>query len=408
MNNATPVLLALLLVLSLPAITIVAAGPADGSNSVAETVRLQESPSQTAPTPVDNSTNRLQLSGEVRSEYTEYGSDLGMALTSADDRLRVDHDKYTIVDSEFDSATDEERAAMIQAGYERLSQRITELEQRERNATRAHAAGERSSTAFLQALLRNHNEAAMLSRDLEDLEDRADQVPGYSLSGSETRADKKTLDYHRTSIRATLSRLSERPTGNVHRDVVVSTSQTGYSVAVMDGSQYVVETSRFDNRDETAPDRFESGEAYDHISELYPWASQFGPSFQDNSPGYYWAEVGHDHGRLEFYFDSGTGDVYREVQELSVSSLPTEESETWISNELEITTAETAASGPVKVTVTDAGTGEPVQATVTVNGVEVGQTDEDGTRWIARPLGDGRITAETESGSVEARMSDRS
>ncbi|RZH68461.1 DUF7096 domain-containing protein [Natrinema altunense] len=403
MTNATPALLALLLVLSVPAITIVAAGPADGGNSAAETVRLQTSPSQT-PTTVNNTTNRLPLSGEVRSEYTEYGPDLGTALASADDQLRIDHDQYTIVDSEFDDATDEERKAIIQAAYDRLKDRANELEQRERNATRAHAAGERSSAELLRTLLRNHNEAAMLSRDLEELGDRADQVPGYSLSGSQTRATHTTLDAHRTPLRSKLGQLAERPTDNVQYDVVVSTSQTGYSLAMMDGSQYVVETSRFDNRDESAPDRFESGEAYDHIGDLYPWASEFGPSFQDNSPGYYWADVGHDHGRLEFYFDSGTGDVYREIQELSVSSLPTDEDRTWISGGLRLTTTETAAGGPVKVTVVDAETGEPVRATLSVDGTEVGETDDDGTHWIARPLGPSEITAETDAGSVNATI----
>lgn len=403
MTNATPALLAVLLVLSLPAIPLVGAGSDDASIGSSDAALLQDTASGTEPTAVDNTTNRLQLTGDVRSEYTEYGPNLGTALASADDHLRADHDQYTIVNSEFDGATAEERAAMIQTAYERVTERADELEQREREAVRAHAAGDRSSTELLQTLVRNHNEAMMLSRDLETLEDRAAAVPGYSLSASQVRADNKALDYHQTSLRTTLERLSERPT-STHRDIVVSTSETGYSVAIMDGSQYVVETSRFDNRDETAPDRFENGEAYDHTAELYPWASEYGPHFQDNSPDYYWAEMGHDHGRLEFYFDSGTGDVYRELQQLSAPSLPTMDATTWPRDELNLTVTETPANGPAKVTVTDPETGDPVRSTVTVNGVELGETGEDGSMWIAQPVGTYDLTASTEAGSVNATI----
>lgn len=409
MNNATPAFLALLLVLSLPAMTIVAAEPEGEINGGSEALQLQVSSSQSTPVAVDNTTNRLGLSGEVRSEYTEYGPNLGMALASADDQLRVDHDQYTIVESEFDSATAEEREAMIQAGYERLRQRIDELEQREREAAAAYAAGERSSTEFLQTLVRNHNEAAMLSESVEELDNRADQVPGYSLSGSQTRADQKTLNYHRTSLRSTLAQLSERPAGDIRHDLVVSTSQNGYSVAMMTGDQYIVETSRFDNRNETESERFENGEeAFGHISELYPWASEFGsgPHFQDNSPGYYWVEMGHDHGRLDFYFDSRTGDVYREVQELSAPSLPQTDVKTWSRDGINMTITETPANGPVEITVTDPETGDPAQAAITADGVKLGETGEDGSLWIVQPIGQYDITAETDSGSVNATITD--
>jgi hypothetical protein len=406
MTNATPALLAVLLVLSLPAIPVVGAGPDDRTTGSQDAVLPQETPSRTEPIEVENTTNRLHLGGKVRSEYTEYGPNLGMALASADDRLRVDHDQYIIVDSEFDAATDEERAAMIQTAYERLMQRAEELKQRERDVVRAHAAGERSSTEVLQTLLRNHNEAEILIQHLETVENRAAGVSGYSLSASKVRADRKALEYHRTSLRMTLERLSNRPTRDVHHDVIVSTSDTGYSVAIMDESQYFVETSRFDNRDETAPDRFQNGEAYDHTTTLYPWASEYGPHFQDNSPDYYWAEMGHDHGRLEFYFDSGTGDVYREMQQLSAASLPTIWSQTWSQAELSLTITQTPANGPAKVTVTDSETGAPVRSTVSVDGVELGETNEDGGLWIAQPVGSYNLTVESQRGSVNATITD--
>jgi len=45
---------------------------------------------------------------------------------------------------------------------------------------------------------------------------------------------------------------------------------------MMEGSNYVVETTRFDNRNETAPDQFEDFEAFERTMELYPWAAEHG------------------------------------------------------------------------------------------------------------------------------------
>ncbi|MDS0476653.1 hypothetical protein [Natrinema sp. 1APR25-10V2] len=121
-----------------------------------------------------------------------------MALASADDSLRIDHEQYAIVGDEFDSATDEERAAILRTAYEQLMQRANELEQRERKAVRAHAAGDMPTAELVQTLLRNHNEAAVLSEQLEDLDQRADRVSSYSMSPMQKRVDKNLLDSHQT------------------------------------------------------------------------------------------------------------------------------------------------------------------------------------------------------------------
>jgi len=286
---------------------------------------------------------------------------------------------------------------MLQSAYERLDQQAAELEQREREVVQAHAAGERSTAQLVQTLLRNHNEARVLSSQVEDLEERAVRVPEYSLPSG--RATKKIFDFHQTSLRASLWRLSNTPTYRDHQDVVVSTSQNRYSLSMVEGGRYMTETTRFDNRDEVAPDRFEDREAYERTLELYPWADENGkPYFQDNSPDHYWTGFVHDQGRTEVYLDGGTGDVCREVQVLTASSLPLTEVEVgpWNKNGLNMTMNKTAKTGPVEVRVTDQDTKESVDATVTFAGVEVGRTGDDGTLWVIPLIGSHELEAKTE------------
>ncbi|WP_226039526.1 hypothetical protein [Natrinema sp. DC36] len=401
MNNATPVFLAFLLVLSLPMMATVGATPSVETSGQSETALQGKQFLQTAPVEVENSTNRLQLDGDVSSGYTEYTPNIGMVFAIADDELRIDHDQYTIVDRKFATASREERIAMINRAYKRIQQREDELERREREAVERHEASERSSRELLQALLRNHNEAAILSDSLDDLKERASQVPSYSLR--QTRSNHKKLDYHQTPLRANLEQLSMTPVSSTPRDVVVSTSQTGYQIEIMDGTQYIVETTRFDNRDQTAPDQFGDGEAYDHARGLYPWAGDR-PYFQDNSPDHYWTEMSHEQGRLEFYFDSGTGDVYREIQELDASLMPSTEGESWLSSGVTMSVNRTSMGGPIEVTVTDTAASEPMNSTITVDGVEIGETGDDGKLWVISPVGTHELTAKTENGTVTGRI----
>ncbi|WP_254762158.1 DUF7096 domain-containing protein [Natrinema marinum] len=411
MNNATPALLAFLLVLSVPLATVAAGEPAGGADDGSPAVVQQQVSPLLVQAEVTNSTNRLQLTGDVRSGYTEYRPGLGMALASADDGLRIDHQQYAIVGKEFESASDEKRAAMLQTAYEQLMQRANELEQRERAAVSAHAAGELSTAGLLQTLLRNHNEAAVLSERLDELYVRSNRVSEYSISKRQIRADTLTFGFHQTPLRETITQGTQTPIDG-HHDVSVSTSQNGYSLSLISGDRYVVETVRFDNRDRTAPDRFASlEEALEHSRSLYPWTDEHkqGLSFEDNSQtpeNYYWTEFGHTQGRLEVYLDGGTGEVFREIQVLTASSLPQTDRAVgpWIGDGLNMTMNKTARTGPVEVTVTDQETNEPVDAAITFDGVEVGRTGDDGTLWVIPLIGSHELEAKTASGTVNATV----
>ncbi|TYL38630.1 hypothetical protein CV102_11760 [Natronococcus pandeyae] len=423
MNGATAVLLALLLVVSLPAVAVTAADSGAGSvgNDLAG---VGESPQQedslhvssvesnntteyAAPVEANDTTNRLQLDGDVRSEHTDHSNDLGTALASSDDELRVDHKQYRLLDREFDDASTEEQAEMVEAAYDRLKERSDGLESREREVVREHADGGPSTTELIQTLIRNHNEAEVLSSVLSDLRDRANEIRGYSISPQEANAVDKVLNFHTTPIRSDLESTMQP---NQRTELLIQTSEDGYSISTVDDRNYVVETTRFSHRDTDKPDQFatiETSEALDRTMVFYPWADTHGsPHFQDHSSeNLYWLDVGHTQGALEVYVDGGTASVHREIQQLRVASLPTTDETNWIEDDLELSITETPANGPAKVSVTGADDDEPQNATVSVDGTEVGETGIDGTLWILPPASEYDVEVASADGTVEVTVS---
>ncbi|MFC4542734.1 hypothetical protein ACFO5R_12460 [Halosolutus amylolyticus] len=411
MKSATPALLAFLLVCSLPAMTVVAVGPAaEGIGDANDNQPLRLLPHQQGDLlHAEGTTNRLTLSHEatdVTSSHAEYQHDLGTELAITDDELRIDQSKYAILDREFDDATDEERSEKAEATYSHLKDRMDAIEAREKRAVREHASGDISDAELLQTLVRNYREALVIHDTLSELDDRTDRISGYSVPREQLRADRTILDFHQTQIRSSLEASSR-----TQQKVLLETSQNGYSLAMIRGGTYIVETTRFDNRDTNSPNQFEEFEGMiERTSELYPWAGsdEYGsPHYQDNSyENLYWIDILHQQGSLEVYLDAGSGDVHREVQELSMAKLPQSETETWSNDGLELTLNRTPANGPAQVKVVDAVSGEPQAATITIDGYEFGETDgDDGTLWILPPSGEYELGAETETGSINTTVS---
>ncbi|MGQ3411482.1 DUF7096 domain-containing protein [Natrinema sp. LN54] len=403
MNRAITTLLALLLVLSLT----VAPGMADSgsaTNTLSETP-LQNQVSSAAqtdssPQPVENTTNRLSLGEPSRSEYTEYGPDLGATLASTDDKLRIDQTQYAAIDREFDDASSEERRALLQGAYDRLTERSDALEAREQRAVRAHASGEISTNQLLQTLLRNYREASVLSEEFDELAERSDLVSNVSLS---IKDEQGRLEMHRTEIRSQLELAAYGNTQNgANNYITVETSENGYVISTLD-EDYIREATRFDSRTSAQPSQFNNTlEAYGYAQEQYPWAYDTGqsPSFDEHTTvQLYLFDIRHDHGNLEAYLDGGTGKIYREMQTLNKKALPKSgKTKTMVKNGTEIKIEETTANGPVNVTVTDSETTEPTSATIVINGFEVGETKGSDSLWYVPPTGEYELTARMSTG----------
>ncbi|EMA33207.1 DUF7096 domain-containing protein [Halobiforma nitratireducens] len=409
MKSAIPAFFALLLVCSLPAITVVAATP--GSETSGELDEIPHLTTQASmPTEAENTTNRLGLEGEVRSEYAEHESGLGSTLASADDALRVDHTQYVLLEREFSEANASEREEMLDSAHAQLKDRAAALEQRERDAVRAHAQGDRSDTELLQTLLRNYHEAEAIGSALEDVDDRADTVPGYSLP---IDSDMRLLDFHRTQILSGLA-AEETLTGEPD-ELSIKTSETGYQLSTIEGGTYVVETTRFDHRDTDQDDqfsRYERSERFDRTIENYPWADALDGGrvlfHEYGAENLYWLRIDHEDVDLVANFDGGTGEVHREAQELSLSTLPVSNERTYVDDGLELTLNETPANGPVELTVADTTVDEPVAATVSIDGVSIGQTRADGSLWIVPPADDYELTIESETGAMDVTVPNES
>lgn len=400
MNRALPAVLVTILVTSLLAVPVVSSGPSS------PTVQTQQpSPSvqylaadQETPVEIDGTTNRLPLTGDVTAERVTYGSDLGVALSTTDDDFAVDHAQYALVDRQFATADDEERASMIGAAYNDIRDRSEQLKEREEAAVRAHAEGDLSDRELLQTLLRNHNEASSLQDALDRLtSERTDRVDGYDLSVEETRAEETVLDLHQSPIRSSL--LQTAQSGDRQAEVAIATAVDdgeviGYSLAMIEGDTYVTETVRFDNRrPSSVPDDFEQwsySQIMEHASDRYPWAGdeQGWSRFSDGAAeNLYELTLEVDEARMTIYLDGGSGEVYREQQELPLDDLPTEDVETVSQGGYDVNLTTTPASGPSHIEVTDPD-GAPVEATVTADEGTLGETT-DGTLWYLPPDDEG-------------------
>lgn len=401
MNRATSSLLALLLVLSLTVVPSTAySGPESTLSATSLQYQVATADGSTAGLqPVSNTTNRLTLEDGTETEYATYGPDLGATLTSADAELRIDHTQYVAIDRQFADATAEERRTLVQDAYDRLKARSDAIERREQQAVTAHSNGELSNRQLLQTLLRTHREAAALSEAFSELEERADQVPGVSVSVTD---EQDKLEMFQTTIR---SRLASVAAGSRMSDsttyVSIQTSENGYVIETLD-EDYLREATRFDNRDTLTETQFaDLLEAYGHSSDLYPWAYDTGqsPSVSEyTTVQLYRIDITHEQGELKAYLDGGTGDIHRELQTLDPEMVPTVRQQEWQKDELKLTVDKTAANGPQKVTITDQD-GEPVTATITISDVEVGETNADGSLWYIPPNSGYELTVERPTGS---------
>ncbi|ELZ01448.1 hypothetical protein C482_06729 [Natrialba chahannaoensis JCM 10990] len=402
MNSATPALLALLLVCSLPAITVVAASPERGvAGGTYDQHNLQHATvEQATPIEIENTTNQLPLTGEIRGSHAETGASLGSAFTSSTTQLQVDHEQYVLAEREFGSANETEQAVMIENAYDQLRDRIESLNDREQDAVTDHAAGDISDGELTQVLLHNYYEATALQNALTELETSDDLVSEDVLSSRQLRADRTILDFQTTTIRTNLDAASSMEDATEQYEFRIQTSQDGYRLSILDGETYVTETVRFDNRDEGAPNQFEGFEANDRAMELYPWVEEHSNTdYHDrSSENLYLIDAVHNNRDIDILLDGGTGEVYREAQEVPIGSLPTVETETRSFSEFELTLNKTPAIGPVELTASDKDTGDPAQAMVEVDGVVLGETDDDGTITYLPPTSEYNLTVNYESG----------
>jgi len=413
MNSATAALLALVLVCSLPALALAAGESgtlADGSpTDTTGPASLEVSQHGEAFMELEGTTNRqlLDSDADIRRGYHAPSVDFAATAKQADDELRVDYERHAFERAFASADDDDERAAVIEAYLDTIDDHIEALHDREEDAVAAHADGEMTDRELLNTLIRNYETANQVGLSLAELESEAATVPGYSIDVGEERALMNRLDAHRSALRGNLA---ASVNADSDRSVTVETTEAGYRLSMMSNQNYYSEVVRFDHRDIDGEDRIGSASAAnDYGEELYPHAIDTSSGISVESiihTNLYRTQIDHEQGSLDAYIDGSTERVTRETQQLSTPTLPIDQEDTWTEDDLEVTLERTPGHGPAQVNVTDADTGESVQATISLDGEPIGETDEDGTHWIAQPMGAYDLAVESDEHEVAVTVED--
>lgn len=398
--RAVPVLVAILLTLSSPAMAAVASSPGvqDSEESSPNTLSA------------DQTTNRLVLDDPMTRSHASPSLDLSATLAGKDDTMRTDYQTYTL-DTGFDQLSADEQRALVEDAVDRLDARIDRLEERERTAVERHANGELDDRQLLRVFVRNYRESIELEQTLQTLKTRADTVPDYSLDKNPYEA---RLNMYQSPVRDRLEKsLQGLGRSDGSPDVLyVETSEDGYVVSTILSGRYLREAVRYDNRDPDRENQFDgASDALERSTEIYPWIldnDDFSPTpiyIPYTAIQVYTIDVSHPQGDLHAYIDGGTADIFREVQELRLEELPNERVGTWTNDGLTMSINRTPVDGPFELTVVDEETGTPVDAEIEIDGTRVGDTKNRERTWVIPPSADYEVTVRDGDRSVNATVS---
>ncbi len=418
MSRALPLVFALLVIVSLPALAVTAGSPSmsdaqlgterDGSQSgterdgsaadspvstVATTIGTADG-EYTSPVPVDglNMTERIDFdAADVVTGFETTDVDVGTTLRS--DVTRIDARFETLRFQEaFESAeTDEERRQLLTGEVEALEAALEEERANEQQAYLAYHRGEISANELLVTLARVYVHAETISERAGTIRGVTNEVP--AVSDGEVRTIQTSTSELTGPVRANVV-AALAGTGPSDQAIYVQAAENGVVLATIDGDTFVREAFLATNRDPTSGDSIGGmTSALDRATELYPWTfSEATETDTTVASNVYRVSANHPQGTLTTYLDGGTEAAFREVQELQLDRLPV--AEAVHSTEANRTTVveRTYPGGPTRVTVLD-DDGEPIdRAEVYVDDRLTGVTDANGEHWIVAPRGGYDVT----------------
>lgn len=374
MSRLLPLVLAAVLVCSLPAIALPGSIGSDPGTSGAEPRGAVNG----------EAIDWLTLSDDPAASGDGYvGVDVGATLADDADRLDARYDDHH-VDVRIENADSEaQQRAIVREEEERLAESIAQLRERERTAYTEYYEGERSEHELLVELAVVHTNAAVLAESVSRLEESADEVPGVSLGSEIEEMEVETLTMQ-GPVRERVAEMlrGESDPARVH----VETDGNGVVLGVVDGDRFRREAYRADHRDPDAEPQYTTlGQSENRIAELYPSIfSEARWSYSEVGTDTHRGIGNHAEGTLTVYLDAATGEVYRELQTLRLGGTDTVTAGSETENGVELTVSRTVPGGPAKATVTDAETGDPLSGEVELNDRVVGQS-EDGEVWFVAP-----------------------
>ncbi|WP_132058203.1 DUF7094 domain-containing protein [Halorussus amylolyticus] len=417
-----PVMLALLLALSPGAVAMQASaptGPAEQNPAVTTDAPVSTNATETDTAALDtarpaisgNTTAVLTLGTEPdRAEFDSPSVSLGDSLEADNGEFRSDLDVKTL-DQRLDNAGSNEAEKRILNQYRyQLENRIISLETRERRAASEFSNGSITANQYVRTLGQIDAEADEIRTSIRVLRDRVREVPNFAMPNIERTLGGKLISLEgpvRDRVAKTLQGATDSPR------IYVQTAESGVVLTMITDRQYVREAYRPDNRDLGSGSPLSREEAENQvIRPQYPWVLNNSPiashsAYSSLQMVEYSYE--HSHGNLTAYVDTGTEEVYREVQYKSLSgtqSLPpgpgvrnTTTSQFGDEN-VTLTVNRTYAGGPLRVELANE-TGEPLDGEVTVDDEYTIQTGDDGVVWTLGPSEQFRVSATYEGATVE-------
>lgn len=346
-----------------------------------------------------NTTRVLQLDSTEAAGFDRGDLTVTNALRASTSNTEATMQVYaaeTAVDRATDSAA---RERAMHNATDQLTLALDALEAREERARSRYVAGGLSAGEYLTVLGEVNARASRLQTLILRLDAVADGQPAIQdrLSDLQTR----TLQ-HQGPLRDDLG-AAVTGSGSTDRLYVGASGQGAVLATIRDGT-YVRGAVRTDARDE-AVGGVDLDAAQDRIAELYPWAwsNNAGVSIRSIGQDVFRFQLGHSHGSLDSLLDTSSGNVFREIQQKSLSRTPAEPSYRRTVNNTTVVVSRTYAGGPVNVQVQNA-TGAPLPATVAVNETVVGETGEDGSVWAISPAGSYPVTVRSDAETINVSV----
>lgn len=265
------------------------------------------------------------------------------------------------------------------------------------------ANGSTSAASFVRGRTTIVDETRGLGTVAASIRDVLAADNGYSMpSGVDDRltAVEHELEVVRGPVSEQAASAASNPTDS--RTVYVESSSTGYTLAYTEGHTYVRETYLGSERRRGAEDQFKQTDegflnaATDRGDDLYPGQVT---GIRQYPPTNIYRFTGNPAtGSFTAYVDGGTTNVFRESQEVRLSTIDASETIVETNETLRVTLNRTYETGPMEVSVARNTTDVAVTANVTVDDQRVGQTGVDGSTWIVEPRRPYTLNVTAESG----------
>lgn len=390
MKGVLPLVLAALLVCSLPAMAVPggqsldrAAPPSPGAGPAAVADGDWLAPADGA----------ASGSGHV-------GIDASATFDADATRLASRYDAHHLDVRLERAGSDAERRAIVREETRELERAVVALRERERDAYGAYHAGELDERGLAVELAAVHSSAVELDRSVSALSDHVETVPGIDRESTFEAMEVET----ETMQGPVRERTADALRGEIDPTrVYVEANASGVVLATVEDGYFYREAYRSDARDPASEPRLHSlGESEERIAELYPEifpAARW--SYSEVGYGTHRGAGTYAEGTITVYLDRATTDAYREYLTLRLDGVETTTLGSETEDGVRLGVEGTVPGGPAVVSLVNAGTDAPLSGAVSVDGRQLEGTDDEGELWIVLAREPMTITASVGSTTIE-------